>query len=89
MKTIVDLRIASSCWRKIWKLKRIILLKTYTFFLCITLLTINYNHILISKWVFLLLLLIHVIYFWIFLDRDEIDVIKSFKFLKKIKNKLS
>ena len=89
VKTIVDLKIASSCWKKIWKLKRIIFLKTYTFFLCIILLIITNSNMLLSKWVFLLLLLIHVICFWILLDRDEIDVIKSFNFFKRIKNKFS
>ena len=89
MKTIVDLKIASSCWKKIWKLKRIIFLKTYTFFLCIILLIITNSNMLLSKWVFLLLFLIHVIYFWILLDRDEIDVIKSFNFSKRIKTTFS
>lgn len=89
VKTIVDLKIASSCWKKIWKLKRIIFLKTYTFFLCIILLIITNSNMLLSKWVFLLLLSIHVIYFWILLDRDEIDVIKSFNFSKRIKSTFS
>ena len=85
VKTIVDLKTASSCWKKIWKLKRIIFLKTLYFFHIILLFYIN----MLLSWVFLLLLSIHVIYFWILLDRDEIDVIKSFNFSKRIKTTFS
>ena len=89
VKTLVDLKIASSCWKKIWKLRRIIFLKTYTFILCTILLTITINNILISDWLVIFLLLIHFIYFWIFLDRDEINAIKSVKLIKKIRSKFS
>jgi len=87
VKTMVDLKVASSCWKKIWRLKRIIFLKTYTFLLCTILLIITNNNILISKWVVLFLLLIHFIYFWIFLDRYEINAIKSIELIKRIGNK--
>ena len=87
VKTMVDLKVASSCWKKIWRLKRIIFLKTYTFLLCTILLITTNNNILISKWVVLFLLLIHFIYFWIFLDRYEINAIKSIELIKRIGNK--
>ena len=85
IKTIIDYKIACFSWKKIWNVKRIIIIKSYTFLVCTILLVINFYKI---ESYFLIFIILSILAFtficYRFLNLNERKLLNGFNFLKKL-----